>query len=230
MKISKVALSIVLILILIISCSPNTTLSTEPTIPTKSQVTNPSHTSTTTATASQTPTTKTTSLSATSTITPTPDYSQITLFGAQDIRELYGSATLLILEMGTIRGDFFGIGDGEKYSCEFSKDFPTQLNCFGPTVPYQKKVDFSLFVITNSEPIFNTTFRFSGPPPTPMGMYCEIEPLWTDVLNHIGNVGCYAVTCWINGSYYGGVQDSCKEYWPWIPPGLISTALPTLKP
>jgi hypothetical protein len=176
---------------------------------------------------SQTPLPSQTSTQVANTATPTPDFSKISLYGVQDVRESYGSFTLVILEMGSSAGVFYGMGNGERYPCQYSKDYPTQLNCFGPTVAYQQKVNFSLYLTTLPDPVFNTAFRFSGPPPTPMGMYCEIEPLWTEVLHHIGGVGCYAVTCWVNGTYYGGVQDSCKEYWPWIPPGLFPTALPT---
>jgi len=181
-------------------------------------------TSTPTLFPSQTPLPSLTSTQIASSATPTPDYSKILLYGTD---ESYGSYTLVILEMGILSGEFYGMGNGEKYSCQYSKTSPTQLNCFGPGVAYQQKVDFSLYLISLPEPVFNTTFRFSGPPPTPMGMYCEIEPLWTEVLHHIGGVGCYAVTCWVDGKYYGGVQDSCKEYWPWIPPGLFPTPLPT---
>lgn len=228
MKLFKMAVFIVPVVMLITSCSPNPIKPTDTLFPTLPQET--VALSTPTATASQTALPSATSIPATMTLTPTPDYSQIKLYGTRDVRGGYGSLTLVILEMGNLQGEYFGMGDGNKYNCEFSEDFPSQLNCFGPIVPYQQKIKFSLFIPTSPDPVFNTTFSFTGPGPTPMGMYCEIEPLWTEVLNHIGNVGCYAVTCWINGTYYGGVQDSCKQYWPWIPPGLIPTALPTIVP
>jgi len=230
MKLSKVVLPIVLFTFLLASCSPNTVQTTETEIPTIIQTTAAPSTSTLTATASQTPQPSVTNIPPTITVTPTPDYTQIKLYGAHLIQGNYGSLTQVSLEMGNLQGEFYGIAGNDNYKCKFRKDIPTQMDCVGAPVPENKRINFSLFISTQTEPIFKTTYIFSGVMPTPQGMVCEIEGLWTDIIKsrgYISEPGCYAVTCWINGTYYGGVQDSCKEYWPWIPQGLFPTPLPT---
>jgi hypothetical protein len=228
MKKNSMAISIIITLIFLASCAPFAATPIPTPVQTATLETPP--TSTPTATATETPLPTDTPMPPTSTMTPTPDYAQIQLIGAYSIYDANGSFTQLILELGTLKGDFHGIGDGANYRCNFRTDFPTQLDCFGPSVPFQKSIKFALYISTLPEPIFDTTYKITTAAPTPMGMYCEIEPLWTEVLHYQGDVGCYAVSCWINGVYYGGVQNSCKQYWPWIPPGLVPTALPTPRP
>ena len=227
----KKALAMIISLIILSSCAPGAATPIQTPIPTVSQVIPP--TSTPTATATQTPLPTATPVPPTSTLVPTPDYSQIKLVGAHSISGQYGSFTQVILEMGSLQGEFYGIGGLDNYKCEFRQDIPTQINCIGAPVPTDKLINFSLFISTQTEPVFSTSYRFTGPSPTPAGMYCEIEGLWTDIIKSRGyyaEPGCYAVTCWIDGKYYGGVEDSCIEYWPWIPPGLYPTPLATHTP
>lgn len=201
------------------ACSPQP--AEIPPLPTSTETQVPSATAT--LEPSQTPTSTDTPIPPTITPTSTPDFTQIKLIGAYDIHQVYGSFTQIIIEMGTLTGNYYGMVDGVKYKCSFRNDFPTQMNCFGPNVFYGRNYKFALYSELLQEPIFNSSFIFTSPPPTPVGMYCEIEGLWTELVGKIGGVGCYAVTCWINGVYYGGTQDSCKNPWPWIPPGLIPT-------
>jgi hypothetical protein len=228
MGLKKMSFTLVLSLIVLVSCIPVTTSPTQTVMIPVSQ--EPSPTIKPQASSTQTLLPTFTTIAATNTSTPTPDFSQIQLIGAHAIQGKYGSFTLVILDVGSLQGDFYGLGDGQRYKCEFRLDITTQIDCKGPSAPYNKQINFSLFASSHAEPVFKTNYNFSGILPTPIGMYCEIEPLWTEVLHYQGDVGCYAVTCWVNGTYYGGVEDSCKEYWPWIPPGLFPTALPTNSP
>jgi hypothetical protein len=230
MKFSRMAIFFVPCLLFITSCSPNSTKASETSVPTIPQETFALSTSTPTATASQTTQPSVTSVPPTITVPPTPDYSQITMIGAYAIQGQYGNFTQVILDIGNLQGEFIGIVGTDQYKCEPRTDIPTQINCVGLPVIKDRQIKFSLFLPAITEPIFSTSFLLPGAIPTPEGMVCEIEPLWTDVIRARGyyaEPGCYAVSCWLNGTYYGGVQDSCKEYWPWIPPGLFPTPLPT---
>lgn len=228
MKLYKVAVFIVPIVLFITSCSPNPTEPTDTLVPTLPQET--VALSTPTATASQTALPSATSIPATMTMTPTPDYSQITMIGAYAIQGSYGNFTQVILDIGNLQGEFYGKAGTDPYKCEFRTDIPTQINCVGVPVTKDRQIKFSLFLPSMTEPVFSTSFILAGAIPSPQGMVCEIEPLWTDVIRargYFAEPGCYAVSCWIDGKYFGGVQDSCKEYWPYMPPGLFPTPLPT---
>jgi hypothetical protein len=229
------ALLVYLFVIILTSCSPAKAQVSQTPISANAQVVISTSSQTLTQTPLPTETPTPIPPTATSTlIIPTLDYNQIKLFGAHLINNAYGSFTQVILDMGNLQGNFYGIGNADKYKCEFLKDNPTQLNCTGNPVLSEKLITFSLFITEQSEPIFSTTYRFIVALPTPNGMYCEVEGLWTDLMQSLHNYhnepGCYAVTCWIDGSYYGGVEDSCKKYWPWIPPGLFPTPVGTRAP
>jgi hypothetical protein len=228
MKFFRMAVFIVPVVLFITSCSPNPIkpmATSVPTIPQENVAL-----STSTATASQTALPSATSIPATMTMTPTPDYSQITMIGAYAIQGSYGNFTQVILDIGNLQDKFYGMAGTDPYKCEYRTDIPTQINCVSVPVLKEKRIFFSLFIPSNTEPVFSTSFILSGAIPTPAGMVCEIEPLWTDVIRargYIAEPGCYAVSCWVDGKYFGGVQDSCKEFWPWMPPGLFPTPLPT---
>jgi len=215
-------------LMIISSCAPGPTTPTQTPIATVTQETSSTSTPTPFMPVVDTPLPTSTPVPPTSTMTPTPDFTQIQLVGNYAISGQYGSFTQIILEMGSLQGEFYGIGGLDNYKCEFRQDIPTQINCIGAPVPTNTLINFSLFTSSQTEPVFSTSYSFTGPLPTPVGMYCEIEGLWTDIIKSRGynaEPGCYAVTCWIDGKYYGGVEDSCIEYWPWIPPGLYPTPL-----
>lgn len=180
-----------------------------------------------TSTPSQAPSPIATLIIPSRTANPTPDYSQIKWIGSHEIWLLDNSFTQVIIDVGTLQGHYFGMADGENFRCEYRTDYVTQINCFGPIMPHHQSIEFMLFMISQTEPIFTNKFKFLSPLPTPIGMTCEIEGLWTELVGKIGEIGCYAVTCWVDGEYYGGTSDSCKVPWPWIPPGLIPTATPS---
>lgn len=230
MKILKAALLFVMTIFFIASCSPIPVESVETHKPTNYEEIGSPSISIPTASPSVTPIPSKTLITPTITITPTPDYSLIKLVGAFVVQNNYGYFTQVILDLGNLKGEFYGKVGTELFNCEFRKDITSQIDCIGIPVIKDRWIKFSLFIPTNVEPIFTTSFLIPGAIPTPEGMVCEIEGLWTDVIRargYFAEPGCYAVTCWIDGKYYGGVQDSCKEYWPWIPPGLFPTPLPT---
>jgi hypothetical protein len=224
---------ILIFLIILTSCSPATVAPSKAASSTNTRTIVPTATQTLTQTPLPTDTLTPLPPTSTNTPVPTPDYSQIQLYGTYQVNNSYGTFTQVILEMGNLEGEFYGVGNDDKYKCQFRKDIPTQLDCIGNSISLNTAVNFSLYTTTQPEAVFRTYYRFSAAMPTPDGMVCEVEGLWTDIIKsrgYISEPGCYAVTCWINGVYYGGVQDSCKEYWPWIPPGLVATPLPTHTP
>jgi len=217
--------AIIIPLVILTSCSPSIIIPsrTLEIIPTQVVIPTSTQTLTQTPTPTETPTLIPTS---TSTMIPTPDYSQIRLIGAHRIDNSFGSFTQIILEMGNIQGVFYGFSNNENYVCRTRNGYPSQLICDGGSVPFDKRMLFTLYSSNPDYAIFSTYYLVIDPNPTPIGMYCEIEGLWTDAVGHLDAPGCYAVTCWIDGKYYGGVVDSCVDYWPWIPPGLYPTPLP----
>ncbi len=152
---------------------------------------------------------------ATSTATsiPTPDYSLI------KFAYLYANGTtetVFVFNLNGIRGMFHGEGNKYLYTCKSLPDNADKLYCTGDYQASGRNVVFQLFDAGRKDPV--QTMKIGIPsyiPPTPIGMTCEIEPLWVAPLT--GSYGCYAVTCYIGGQYYGGTEDTCTNPWPWWP-------------
>jgi hypothetical protein len=76
---------------------------------------------------------------------------------------------------------------------------------------------FHLLEASRTDPVLTLDIIIpSFYPPTPVGMKCEVEPLWVSPLT--GTYGCYAVTCYIGNTYYGGTKDTCVNPWIWPVP------------
>lgn len=150
----------------------------------------------------------------TATSTPTVDYSVITfshLFvdGTEE--------TVVVFKLNGASGDFTLMGNEHTYFCKPQRDDPDILICRGVFQPVGYHVTYILYVEGNPEPIMTREmvipFLY---PPTPVGMNCEIEPLWVAPLT--GPYGCYAVTCYIGSTYYDGTTNTCENPWTWPVP------------
>ncbi|KAF0106560.1 MAG: hypothetical protein FD146_2468 [Anaerolineaceae bacterium] len=147
------------------------------------------------------------------TSTPTPDFSVI------KHESLYFNGTaemVLVFALNGARGEFRLTGNEYAYECQPAADDPDQLLCRGAFQAPGREVIFNLYESSRSEALLTLDILIpSLYPPTPEGMWCEIEPLWMGLG---GGYGCYAVTCTINGQYYDGTPDTCVQPWRWPVP------------
>jgi len=52
--------------------------------------------------------------------------------------------------------------------------------------------------------------------PSPEGMSCEVEPQWNNPApGHEIGYGCFAVSCYLNGTYFYGNNATCQTPWPY---------------
>ena len=69
-------------------------------------------------------------------------------------------------------------------------------------------------VITN-KPLPTATSKLYAVP-SPEGLSCEVEPQWNNPApGHEIGIGCFAVSCYLNGSYYYGNNATCQTPWPY---------------
>jgi hypothetical protein len=155
-------------------------------------------------------------LSATNTpaVTATPDYSVIKfdLIYFQD-----GTRLVVTFKLNNVRGEFTGEGNGYLFNCTTLSDTPDNLRCVGPYQAPGRELLFHLFAVNNTTPILEIGLIVpSTYPSTPVGMWCEIEPLWVAPLT--GPEGCYAVTCYLNGIFVNeGTPNTCDQPWMYGP-------------
>jgi len=120
------------------------------------------------------------------------------------------------LYIGNLQGEFYGTAYISDYYYDFvcGRDInhPEHLICRGPALPFGKKIFYRLFSLPEETTAYENFIMFTGVIPSPTGVACEIEPLW---LVHGKEVGCYAATCWQNGSYLGGTENTCETPWPY---------------
>jgi hypothetical protein len=146
--------------------------------------------------------------------TPTPDFSAVKHVN------LYFTGTtgmVIVFALNGARGEFRLTGNDYTYECAPSPDNPDQLLCRGAFQAPGREVLFNLYESSRTDPLL--TFDYTIPslyPPTPEGLKCEIEPLWVAPLT--GPAGCYAVTCYLNGSSYPGTPNTCDQPWQWPVP------------
>lgn len=190
---------------------------------------------TSTALASVTPSPKPTETlnSPTQTPTITPTHTQAftatptleTTFAFYDF--LYNKSSHFAFDLNYTSGEYYGTGrlqDGTllKYSCWFREDIATRLVCNGGAVPFDSKMNFQLYRKDTEEMIFNETFIYNYPLhgellATPTGVNCEVEPQWNgQTAPHQLGKGCFAMSCWQNGAYLWGTDNTCREPWPFL--------------
>ena len=151
----------------------------------------------------------------TPTASPTPDFSVVKFDKYYSI----GTTTMVIVyALNGVRGEFHATGkDIYMYECKYDPDNADKLLCQGAYQGLGREIIFKLYEVSRVDPILiNNILIEPLYPPTPEGMTCEIEPLW--VLPLHGTYGCYAVTCYLNGGYYGGTTDTCIQPWLWPVP------------
>jgi len=201
-----------LAILMITACSP-TLAATELPVP-ASDTPPPLPTETSTPEPSATPIpTNTLIPTSTSTATPTPDYSQVKLERTFAVYEQYSQ---VFLNMGTLEGEYYAIGRHSKleniqFRCAYNPKMQTELICDGASIPFGYKIYFTLYKTGTDEPVYDNTLTFTGPIPSPTGVVCEVEPL-TEA--YAGDVGCFAITCYQDGIWYGGSENTCKKPWP----------------
>jgi hypothetical protein len=151
----------------------------------------------------------------TATATATPDFSAVKYVN------LYFTGTngmVVIFALNGARGEFRLTGNEYAYECQPAADNPDQLLCRGAYQAPGREVIFNLYESSQTDALLTLDLIIpSLYPPTPEGMKCEIEPLWVRFPGSYA-YGCYAVTCSINGIYYGGSADTCTNPWIWPVP------------
>lgn len=180
-----------------------------------------------TSSATPNPPTKTPTITLTPTeaITATPmlDVSGITLAGFDF---LYNKSSLFSFDLNYSSGEYYGTGrlqDGSvlNYSCWFREDLPTRIVCTGGIVPFDSKINFQLYRTDTDELLYQNVFvyntRLHGEVlATPTGVTCEIEPQWNGQSEaHQIGIGCFAMSCWQNGDYLWGTDNTCRDPWPY---------------
>jgi hypothetical protein len=118
--------------------------------------------------------------------------------------------------VGALEGEYYAIGSHSKlenirFRCTYNPKKLNELICDGASIPFGYKIYFTLYKAGTDEPVYDNTLTFSGPIPSPTGVVCEVEPL-TEAF--AGDVGCFAITCYQGGVWFGGSWNTCKEPWP----------------
>ena len=123
---------------------------------------------------------------------------------------------MFVFALNGAQGSFHGQGNEYPYECRLLTEQPDKLYCFGAYQAPGREMLFMLFEANRSDPILTIeTITPSAYPPTPVGMRCEIEPLWVGLG---GETGCYAVTCYVGDSVYGSTPNTCDKPWKWPVP------------
>jgi hypothetical protein len=201
----NILLSALAILVILAACSPAAPDQLGITASPPSTTT-PTPTPTVVPTATPIPT-------ATATSTPTPDYTLIKYFS------LYfngTSETVLVFTLNGVTGEFRGEGNDYPYTCRLLADQPDKLYCTGAYQAPGREMFFHLYEANQIDPVLSLDIIVpSSLPPTPVGLTCEIEPLFN---SGQGPKGCYAITCVLpNGDYWGGTPNNCDIPWPYWP-------------
>ena len=149
----------------------------------------------------------------TATPTPSPDYSQIYLIRTFAV---YEQSSQVFLNIGSLTGEYYAIGRygglGNIYfQCTNNLEQLNEIVCNGGSIPFGLRIYFNLYDAETNELVYNNMVSFTGPIPSPVGVVCEAEPLWE---SNQGDLGCWAITCYLNGSWYGGTGNTCFKPWP----------------
>lgn len=151
----------------------------------------------------------------TSTPTTSPEVLQWLSFYVQ-----FSEYSQISLEFNTQAGFYYGMGTATNgssidYTCTFRQAPSTELVCKGAPIPVGASVDFSLYDANSGSQVYRNTFTYRGAVPTPMGLTCEVEPQWNgDIPAHQLGQGCFALSCYLNGAFYYGNNNTCEKPWP----------------
>ncbi len=167
---------------------------------------------------------------ATATVTPTATITVTPSIDPQAIELLYYDFYLersssFGFNLNYTSGDYFGQGvlpDGSilNYTCRFDAQQAGRLVCSNGAIPYGGKIDFSLLRADTRDVIYRQIFLYDvmmhgEVVPTPMGMNCELEPQWNGgVPDHELGYNCFAISCWQNGKFFWGSNNTCETGWP----------------
>jgi hypothetical protein len=170
------------------------------------------------------------SLTPTITLTPTEAITATPTLDVQGVKLayydfFYNKNSYFAFDLNYASGEYYGTGrvqDGTilTYNCEFRPDHPNRVVCGGAPVALGGKIYFQLFKKETDEVVFSNAFIYNYPLhgeviPSPTGVTCEIEPQWNGKIPaHQLDVGCFAMSCWQNGKYLWGTDNTCRDAWP----------------
>ncbi len=160
----------------------------------------------------------------TPTVSPTPFSTSIT-FVTMDA--VFQASSSFVVEISPAVGEYYASGriqDGGliAFSCEFRKEKPTHLICSSGPLPFNKQINLQLYQKETNELVFskliNYNFVLHGEViPSPTGVICEGEPQWNGFTSaHQLEKGCFAMSCWQNGEYLWGTDNTCQVPWPFL--------------
>lgn len=82
-------------------------------------------------------------------------------------------------------------------------------------MPLKQNAYINLYDSSTNELVYSNMISFTGIVPTPTGMSCEVEPQWNGFIPaHQGDKNCFALTCYQNGSFFYGDNNTCDQPWP----------------
>ncbi|MBA4375959.1 MAG: hypothetical protein C0401_07285 [Anaerolinea sp.] len=125
-----------------------------------------------------------------------------------------------ILNLDIPGGEYYATGrypggNVIQYQCKFD---PLQLNrlvCTGWFAPFKVGVYTQLFRSDSNQMVYSNVLFYQGLIATPTGMSCEVEPQWNGAtLDHQLGQGCFAISCFQNGSVFFGSNNTCEKPWP----------------
>jgi hypothetical protein len=138
-----------------------------------------------------------------------------------DTSSRHNLSSKFVLSFSTPGGSYYALASyqGSKsitYQCEFDKSQPKYLVCNGGGVPANTSVYINLFKTDTNEKVYSNVMSFSGIIPTPTGMSCEVEPQWNGrIPAHQLQQNCFALSCWQNGTFFFGSDNTCVDPWPY---------------
>jgi hypothetical protein len=127
---------------------------------------------------------------------------------------------MFVLDASSATGSYYATAstdssDTSKYVCAFSQTNQYRLTCTGGAMPFKQHVYINLYDSSTNEPVYSNMITFTGIVPTPTGMSCEVEPQWNGFIPaHQGDKNCFALTCYQNGNFFYGDNNTCDQPWP----------------
>lgn len=215
---------------MIAACTPQAATATEIVPPTATAVL---ATNTPLPTETDTPVpTATTAPTMTATAVPTEEL-RVRYIGNNHV---YQKSSTVTLSMSVTEGNFYGVATSSvsevKFACKFESIELNYLVCSGGNVPLDTTIDFKLYRAETDESVFEQTFVFPREKTIPSGVSCEVEPQWnsTGEPQHELGTGCFAASCWKDGQFFWGSNDTCVKPWPfeWDFPHPLAALMPTV--
>jgi hypothetical protein len=130
------------------------------------------------------------------------------------------TSSMFVLDASSATGSYYATAsadgsDASKYVCAFSQTNQYRLTCTGGAMPFKQHAYINLYDSSTNELVYSNTITFAGIVPTPTGMSCEVEPQWNGFIPaHQGDKNCFALTCYQNGSFFYGDNNTCDQPWP----------------